>query len=272
MKSWKLPVNEAKVCILHLKSNTVSVTLTACETGLHSSGATFQRWQIKASLLDVKTWLLSLLAGANSTLLAATGAFLPTIVKGFGYDNVDAQLFTVIPYACAFVTMLVVAILSDRFHIKSWFILGSLTCSGIGLIILLATTGKEAGMVGTSLLVMGAYPSAVLQITWIQITFCGNTKRAVSWGMAMIFGQGLSMSGAQIYTKPPRFFMGHGILLGFVVVGMVSTYVARLIMIKENKRRDEECRQYAQRGEVHPDDERSFEELCDGHVNFRYTL
>lgn len=239
---------------------------------LHVRNATFQRWQVKASLLDPKTWLLSLLSAVNSTMLASTGAFLPTIVKEFGYSKVQAQLFTIIPYACAFVAMIVVAVLSDRFRIKSWFIIGSLTSSAVGLIILLATTGKQAGILGASLLVMGAYPSAVLQITWIQITFCGNTKRAVSWAVAMIFGQGLSMSGAQIYDSPPRFFKGHGILLGFVVLGLVSTFAARVVMARENRCRDEEIRQYAQQGQTHPGEGKSLEETCDAHINFRYTL
>ncbi len=168
--------------------------------------------------------------------------------------------------------MIAVGILSDRLRNKSWFIIGSLTSCAIGLIVLMSTTGKEAGMVGTSLLVMGAYPSAVLQIAWIQITFCGNTKRAVSWGMAMIFGQGLSMVGAQIYTTPPRFFEGHGTLLGFIVMGLVSTIAARGVMAKANRRRDEELTESAQRGEVHPGEAKSYEETCDHHVNFRYIL
>ena len=209
-------------------------------TELNARGASFERWQVKASFLDPKTWLFSFLASANSTILASTGAFLPTIVKEFGYDEVHAQLFTIIPYACAFIAMIVIGVLSDHFRLKSWFIMGSLTSCAVGLIVLLATTGKAAGMLGASLLVMGAYPSAVMQIAWIQINFCGNTKRAVSWGVAAIFGQGLSMSGAQIYTTPPRFFKGHGVLLMFVVVGLVSTFAARTIMAKENKRRDEE--------------------------------
>lgn len=246
--------------------------LTICIIGLNSSGASFERWQIKASLLDPKTWLLSILAGANSAILASTGAFLPTIVKEFGYDKVHAQLFTIIPYACAFISMIIIGVLSDRFRSKSWFIMGSLTSCAIGLIILLATTGKETGMLGASLLVMGAYPSAVMQIAWIQITFCGNTKRATSWGLAMIFGQGLSMSGAQIYTTPPRFFKGHGVLLGFVAIGLMATFAARTIMVKENERRDEELSQYAQRGEIHPDEGKTFEETCDSHINFRYVL
>ncbi|KAK5033049.1 hypothetical protein LTR13_007014 [Exophiala sideris] len=255
--SWRLPT-QANVCLRLAEYNAKSVT--------------FESRQIVKSLLDPKTYLLALLAGCNSTLLAATGAFLPTIVVAFGYSKIQAQLFTIIPYACAFFSMLAVGYLSDFYRNKSWFIIGSLTSCAIGLIVLISSTGKHVGMFGASLLVAGAYPAAVLQITWIQITFCGNTKRAISWGLAMIVGQGLSMSAAQIYVKPPRYFEGHGILLGFVAMGMISTVAARSIMARANKQRDQELREYEERGEEHPGIDKSFEEVCDNHINFRYAL
>ena len=235
----------------------------------NTAGATLQLWQAKASLLDPKTWLLGILSGVNSTILASVGAFLPTIVKSFGYSAVQTQLFTIIPYACAFFSMILIASLSDHFRNKGYFILGSLTCCVIGLVVLLSTTTKEAGMTGACFLVLGAYPAAVMQIAWIQITFCGYTKRAVSWGIAMIFGQGLSMAGAQIYTTPTRFFLGHGVLLGLVVVGMVSTVVVQALMAHANKQRDKVLKEYHGRGEIHPDTEKTFEETCDGHVNWK---
>jgi MFS family permease len=222
--------------------------------------------------LDPKTYLLGLLSGCNATLLASTGAFLPTIVQEFGYSKIRTQLFTIIPYACAFVSMLAVGYLSDHYRSKSWFILGSLTSCATGLVILLSTTGKQVGVFAACLLVAGAYPAAVLQITWIQISFCGNTKRAFSWGLAMVVAQGMSMSGAQIYTTPPRFFKGHGILLGFVVLGMTCTAAARFLMARANKRRDAELAEYEARGQEHLDTAKSFEETCDNHIKFRYAL
>lgn len=225
-----------------------------------------------ASVRDPKTWLLALLTGCNSTLLAATGAFLPTIVHEFGFSNVRAQLFTIIPYAFAFVSMIVVGYLSDRLKTKSTFILGGLSSCLIGLIVLISTTDRAAGMVGATLLVAGAYPASVLQIAWIQITFCGGTKRATSWAVAALFGQGLSMSGAQIYRDPPRFFLGHGVLVGFVCMGIICTWSTRIIMLRDNKARDAAIEQCQTEGRSHPDAHLDFEQVCDRHINFRYIV
>ncbi|EHY61237.1 hypothetical protein HRR83_009578 [Exophiala dermatitidis] len=228
--------------------------------------------QILQGLKDPKLYLLALLSGTNAMLLAATGAFLPSIVKEFGYSKLDAQLFTVIPYACSFCSMLAVGYLSDYYHSKSWFIISCLATAGAGLIILISTTGKEIGMFGACLLVAGTYPSAVLQITWIQITFCGATKRAFSWGFAMVIAQGMSMAASQIYSKPPRYFAGHGTLLGFVTLAIICTYAARVLMIRANKKKDDEVLEYQNRGDEHPEGGKSFEEVCDNHINFRYKL
>ncbi len=230
---------------------------------------TFQLWQVKASLVDPKTYFFAFVSAANATMVASAGAFLPTIVKSFGFSSVRAQLFTVIPYACAFLSMIVIAILSDRYRNKGFFILGSLASCGVGLVILLATTSKQAGILGACLLVLGAYPAAVLQIAWVQINFCGYTKRATSWAVAMFFGQGFSMLGSQIYTTPPRFVKGHATLLGLVVWGMVMTVCAQLLMHSQNRKRERELDRC---DGVHPDMERSFEETCDDHIKFRYIL
>lgn len=232
----------------------------------------FQTKQILLSLRDPKSWFMALLSGCNSTILASTGAFLPTIVNEFGYSKVQAQLFTVIPYACAFFSMIIVGYLSDRYRSKSWFILAALACCFIGLIILISTTGRGTGMFGACLLLTGAYPSAVMQIAWTQITFCGETKRATSWGLAMVFGQSLSMAGSQIYSDGPRFFQGHGVLLGLVTVGIVSTTALRFLMTRANKQRELELHEYEQRGAVHPDLAKDFEETCDNHIKFRYIV
>ncbi|KAH8701746.1 retrograde regulation protein 2 [Talaromyces proteolyticus] len=229
-------------------------------------------FQVKLSLLDPNTYLMGFVNIASATMLASIGVFMPTIVKSFGFSPVRAQLFTAIPYACGFVSMIGIGILSDRYQNKGFFILGSFTSCVLGLVILLSTTTMQAGMAGVCFLVLGAYPAVILVIAWIQISFCGSTKRAVSWGVAMVFGQGFSLLGTQIYTTPPRFVKGHATLLGLVVWAMLSTVASMWIMAARNRGKERALRECAERGEQHPDSGKSLEETCDSHVNFRYTL
>lgn len=71
-----------------------------------------------------------------SIALASISVFLPTIVKTLGYANAEAHLMTVPPYACACVTMLVAAYISDRIKLRGPFVAGGLILSGIGYTIL----------------------------------------------------------------------------------------------------------------------------------------
>lgn len=212
------------------------------------------------------------LSAAASLILAAVSAFLPSIITTYGYTAVTAQLFTVIPYACAFVSINVIGILTDRFNNKGFFIFGCFSCSALGLIIQLAHPSNGVKLFGACLLVMGGYPAAVAQIAWIQVNFCGFTKRAVSWGVAMLFGQGFSMLAAQVYDGPPAYVKGHAVLLGFTLWAMLNTAGLHFLMKAQNKKRDRILEEYRERGEAHPDFERSLEEMGDDHISFRYVL
>lgn len=46
--------------------------------------------------------------------VSSLSLFAPTIVSGLGYKNLQAQLFTIPPYAVAYVVTLVLAMISDH--------------------------------------------------------------------------------------------------------------------------------------------------------------
>lgn len=47
--------------------------------------------------------------------VSSLSLFAPTIVEGIGYTGLAAQLFTIPPYACAYVVTLCAAYISDRY-------------------------------------------------------------------------------------------------------------------------------------------------------------
>lgn len=49
--------------------------------------------------------------GVSSLSLSA-----PTLVHGIGYTGLDAQLFTIPPYACAYVVTLIAAYVTDKYE------------------------------------------------------------------------------------------------------------------------------------------------------------
>jgi hypothetical protein len=68
----------------------------------------------KATLKDIRLWVHYLVYLCLGVGVSSLSLFAPTIVAGLGYKDLRAQLFTVPPYAVAYVATLSAAMLSDR--------------------------------------------------------------------------------------------------------------------------------------------------------------
>ncbi|KAJ7822904.1 major facilitator superfamily domain-containing protein [Mycena olivaceomarginata] len=72
-------------------------------------GHTGVDWKaVKRALLDWKTYVVSVIYSCMNLCLGSVTGFLPTIVKGLGYSDANAQLLTVPPYVVALVFMLLI--------------------------------------------------------------------------------------------------------------------------------------------------------------------
>ena len=70
-----------------------------------------------------------------SVPFSSISLFAPTIVLGLGYEGLNAQLFTVPPYAIAFVVTVVVSYFSDKYEMRSWGTFGSFVVAGFSFLI-----------------------------------------------------------------------------------------------------------------------------------------
>ncbi len=247
----------------------------------------FQVWW---ALKDPKSWLLGLASASASLNVAALTAFLPTFIHQFGFSTcktptfanlklqrtyqvlVETQLYTIIPYSFAIISLPIMSILADRIDKRA---LPFLFCKGItvvGIVIVLATTNKTALVAGCCFIAAGAYPAAVICATWLANNHAGYTKRCTAWAVAQLFTQGYSIIATQIYDNPPRYFKGHGVLLGFNMLGAASAALCYVLMKRENEKRDQIAQDRTSRGEHDPDNVKTYEELCDYHPQFRYKL
>ncbi len=60
--------------------------------------------------------------------------------------------------------------------------------------------------------------------------------------------------------------------LGLYALGMASTATLLVICKRSNERKEKRRIAYEESGEVDPDMAKSFDELCDFHPGYRYTL
>lgn len=127
-------------------------------------------------------------------------------------------------------------------------------------------------MVATYLVVGGAYPTVGLIVTWIGINTAGFSKRVAIWSVAEICSNSVAIMGPHVYTNAPRFIKSHSIVIGFTCSSIIIASCAYLYMAAENRRRDKVEQEFRERGKMHPDVNKTLEQLGDRYIGFRYTL
>lgn len=212
------------------------------------------------------------MTGAQGIGIGAFSVFLPTFIHEFGFGELTTQLYTMIPYAFGLVALVSVAFLSDHLNHKAWVAFGCLCTSIVGFVILLATTNKVALVAGACFVLAGAYPGLVVTVAWGLTMHGGFTKRATQIWILQIMIQCESIIATQVYNKPPRFFKGHGVALGFYMLAAASVVVLYFIVTRANAERDRRALEFRQRGEADPKSQQTIEDLCDFHPDYRYAI
>ena len=247
-------------------------SLTHLIIAQNSEGATFRSHQIWMAFKDPKVYLGSILIGAQGVGIGAFSVFLPTFIKEFGFSILQTQLYSMIPYAFALVSMISLSFLADRIGRKGLLTIACLSITCIGLIMLLCVTNKVALVAGACFVAGGAYPGLVIGIAFTIPTQGGYTKRATAVWITQVFVQLFSIMASQVYRSPPRFFLGHGVALGIYVLAIICTLTLIAILTTANRSKEQRKREYESRREVDPLAQRSIEELGDFHPLYIYSI
>jgi MFS family permease len=201
----------------------------------------FQWSGFRRAITDYKIYMCGVIyLGVNLTLGSISG-FLPTIIASLGYSNAQAQLYTVPPYACAAVFMVLTSFLSDRAGCRGLFIAGVMMTSCLGWVILLAVTDNQhARYFATFLLVMGSFTAIPLTLSWVSNNSANESQRAVELGMLNGIGQCFSILASFIFpsSDKPLYHKGFGLNLAFNALAAIVAVVLYLILRYENARRD----------------------------------
>jgi hypothetical protein len=160
----------------------------------------------------------------------------PSIIKELGYTAAEAQLLSVPPYAVAFVLTLTVAILSERTRRRAPFIMGSSALACIGYILLLSDPRPGVSYVGTIFAAAGIYPAVAIVLSWPANNVSGQTKRCIANAMQISIGNCGAVLGTQLYRTEtaPRYFLGHGFALGYLVANIVVVLILWQVLKREN--------------------------------------
>lgn len=120
--------------------------------------------------------------------LYGISTFMPQIIRAMGFSNMEANLLTVPVQFVGGAFFMLVAYYSDKYRMRSPFIIFGLSLNLIGYI-LLATIPQVGGRYfALFIIAMGLYITPGLNVTWIGNNTQGHFKRSTAVGLNQLIG------------------------------------------------------------------------------------
>ena len=194
--------------------------------------------QIRLAFLDWKVWLYMMIQFCGLTPVFCISSFLPSIIKGMGFENVMAQLLTVPPYLVASIIQVFSSWLTGRLKERSNHLLVFLLIGITGFLYLILS--KKVLYVGAFMACTGVFSSNALILPWATSNIGGKTKRAVAIALIAASGGIGGVVSGQIYrdANAPYYHQGHAIMLGIMSCNFILVLLLKLLLKHENRRRE----------------------------------
>ncbi|RSM06216.1 hypothetical protein CEP52_005851 [Fusarium oligoseptatum] len=182
----------------------------------------------KAALLDLRLYAHYSAYLGIGCLIGSLSLFAPTIVLGLGFEGLRAQLFTVPPYAAAFLSTIAASIVSDRFNSRGLVVGFSLGICFISFLILAALPGEH--FVGRYILLIigtcGAFSGLPSINAWIGDNMTNTTAMSLATAINIAFSGPGQIIGVWIYRPAdrPLYTLGHGVNAGFAALSAVLCF------------------------------------------------
>ncbi|KAG6915780.1 hypothetical protein DXG01_009862 [Tephrocybe rancida] len=211
-------------------------------TQLKESGATgrdeetdaFSWREVKQAFLLPQVWMLAVIFFLDGVLVYGLAYFTPSIVAGLGYTNAHAQLFSVPPFAVAFVVTMIGAYISDRFSARGYVSMFAGVLATIGFAMYLGSKNLHVKYGSLFFSITGAYSAAPALSTWSANNAAPYTRRAtaIAIGFIMTNSGGVlatwllgTLSPAPLYKKATITLLIFSVLI-VVITGMNVTYLS----------------------------------------------
>ncbi|KAH8982696.1 MFS general substrate transporter [Lactarius akahatsu] len=220
--------------IMEEERQSVIQTLANDSKGQATHFSTKFVWQ---ALADRKTYAQA----ANFMCVYITGVavalFTPTIVHDLGFSATHAQLLSVPPFLLAGVSTYIISIWSDRANLRGPFIVICAMVSMTGYITAYATSKPGPGYAAAIIAACGAFPCIAITLAWAAGNAGGIVKRGIVLAVVIGLGNIGGVCSSFIYYQPPRFYKGHGTMIGCLGVSSIMTWTYKRL----NKEKEEQC-------------------------------
>ncbi|KAL6851780.1 MFS general substrate transporter [Trichoderma novae-zelandiae] len=208
----------------------------------------FQWSEVRRGIFNVQIWLTSTAYFALLSGVYSFGLFLPTIVNDLQITtNANkVQLWTVIPYAVATPTTVLIALVSDRIKLRGAPMLAMLPISIAGYATIGHVQSASVRFAMTCLMAMGMYSSVPCVLVWNANNSAGHFKRATTSALQLAVANCGGFVATFIYPSKdgPVYLKGHSVVLGLLCYAWFAVLANMLYCAKMN--RDKKDGKYAQ--------------------------
>ncbi|KAI4636754.1 hypothetical protein J4E93_010979 [Alternaria ventricosa] len=195
----------------------------------------------KATLLDGRLWVHYIIYFGISAPFSSLSLFTPTITAGLGYENLQAQLMTVPPYAVAYVVSIVTAWSSDYFNARALHSAVLATIGAIGFLAsaLLPAESFHARYGCLIVAASGAFSCIPPLLGWLSNNMHSTAAAGLAIALNVSWGAPGQIVGVWIYKaneKERGYPTGHWTNFGMLVMVAVGCVGLRFYYQWRNKR------------------------------------
>jgi len=200
----------------------------------------FEWAHVKEALTSPMCYLSGAIQLCTNTYIYGISNFLPSIIQGIGYGNLQAQYLTVPVYVCGAVSSFAIAYLSDRYQRRSPFMLffGLFTLAGYAILL----GSKTSGVLyfACFMVTFGGYVLLGLNIVWINGNTGPHYKRATAIGMNQTLGNIGGIIAGQIYLskEAPYYVTGQAVSLVACGLAWCGVFVMLFYLRKINAQKE----------------------------------
>ncbi|KAH9903169.1 MFS general substrate transporter, partial [Cubamyces lactineus] len=229
----------------------------------------FEWRHIPAAIFDWK-----IISGCLTDVAITGPSIMLSYPRRFGYNPAILQLLSVPPYVIATAMTVICSHYSDVTKMRSPFVFVGLCITFLGFCINISNASIGAKYAGLYFVVIGAYSSAPMAISWLGNNAVGHYKRGVGLGMQIMFGNIAGIVASNIYRveDAPRYIRGHVAELCLISMGLVIVPTTALIYARRNACRDAAERDMEEKGLRVQLTEEELKRMGDRAPGFRYTL
>ncbi|KAF2204897.1 pantothenate transporter liz1 [Delitschia confertaspora ATCC 74209] len=196
----------------------------------------------KLALMDLKTWIFTIMLLANVSSASVTN-FFPTVVKTLGYGNVETLLLTAPPYVLAVLTTYINAWHADRTGERFLHITIPLCFAVFAFILGACTHSTAPRYVAMMFMVPGVYTGYVVSLAWISnVLPRPAAKRAAALAFINAISNCSSIYASYMYPQPkvgqPDLTVPLSVDCGTAVLAILMAGTMRVILARLNKKLD----------------------------------